>query len=134
MALEAIMMIEFEKWNSEQQNRRKEIIDLQELDEVTSAILIRDWERHDRVVFELSSAYSELSRYMPKVLNIGFEVARSRLLQSVTIAPETEPEVYGWALTLWQAIWKGTKIRVGELVSWRDKAVEIWKVRSSDIP
>lgn len=71
---------------------------------------------------------------MPKVLNIGFEVAKTRLFQSGSIAPKTEPEVYGWALTLWQAIWKGTKIRVGELVSWRDNAVKIWRVNSSDIP
>ena len=128
------MMIEFEKWNSRQHNQRKEIIDHQELDEVTVARLIRDWKRHDRVVFELCSSYSELSKEMSKVLNIGFEVARSRLLQSGSIAPETEPEVYGWALTLWQAIWKGTKIRVDELVSWRDNVVAYWWVGSLDTP
>ena len=53
MALEVIMKFEFEKWNSRQHNQRKEIIDHQEPDEVTVARLIRDWERHDRGVFEL---------------------------------------------------------------------------------
>lgn len=55
------MIFEFEKWNSRQHNQRKEIIDHQELDEVTTAGLIRDWERHDKVVFDLCSSYSELS-------------------------------------------------------------------------
>jgi hypothetical protein len=134
MTVDVITIMDFEKWNSSQQDHRKEIIKLQELDEDTTMRLIHDWERHDRVVFELCSSYPELSEYIPRVLNIGFEVARSRLFLSVNIVPETESQVYGWALTLWKAIWKGTRIRVGELVAWRDKAVEIWRISSSDVP
>ena len=128
------MIMDFEKWNSRQQDHRKDVVKLQELDDVSAMRLIHDWERHDRVVFELCSSFPELSEYIPRVLNIGFEVARSRLFQSATIVPETESQVYGWALTLWKAIWKGTKIRVGELVAWRDKAVEIWRKGSLDNP
>ena len=126
--------MDFEKWNTRQHDHRKEIIDLQELDEVSATRLILDWERHDRVVFELCSSYPELLEYIPRVLNIGFEVARSRLFLSGSINPESEPQVFGWALTLWKAIWKGTRIRVGGLVTWRDKAVEIWRKTSSDVP
>ena len=133
MAVEVIMSMDFEKWNIRQQDRRKDIINLQELDEISALRMIRDWERHDRTVFELCSSYPELSGYIPRVLNIGFEVARSRLFLSGSINPESEPEVFGWALTLWKAIWKGTRIRVGGLVTWRDKAVVIWGMSSSDI-
>ena len=128
------MSKDFEMWNSIQHDHRIAIINLQELDEISEMRLIHDWERHDRVVFELCSSYPGLSEYIPRVLNIGFEVARSRLFLSGSIVPETEPDVYGWALTLWKAIWKGTGIRVGELVAWRDKAVEIWRKGSLDNP
>ncbi len=134
MTLEVIMSKDFEKWNSRQQDRRKDIVNLQEVDEVSALRLIHDWERHDRIVFQLCSSYPELSEYIPRVLNVGFEVARSQLLLSGSIVPETKPEVYGWALTLWKAIWKGTGIRMGELVAWRDRVVEIWRKSSSDIP
>jgi hypothetical protein len=134
MTVEVIMIQDFEKWNSRQQDHRKDVIKLQELDDVSAMRLIHDWERHDRVVFELCTSYPVLSAYTPRVLNIGFEVGRSRLFLLGSIVPETEPQVYGWALTLWKAIWKGTRIRVGELVAWRDKAVEIWRKSSSDIP
>ncbi len=128
------MSKDFEKWNSRQQDRRKDLINLQELDEVSALRLFHDWERHDRVIFELCSSYPELSEYISRVLNIGFEVARSRLFLSGSIVPEAEPQVYGWALILWKAIWKGTGIRMGGLETWRDKAVEIWRKSSSDIP
>jgi hypothetical protein len=134
MTVEVIVSEAFEKWTLRQQDQRKEIIELQELDEVSAKRLINDWERHDRAVFELCSSYPELSEYIPRVLIIGFEVARSRLFLSGSINPENEPQVFGWALTLWKAIWKGTRIRVGELVAWRDKAVVIWGKSSSDIP
>jgi hypothetical protein len=134
MFVEVIVSEAFEKWTLRQQDQRKEIIELQELDEVSATRLIRDWERHDRAVFELCSSYPELSEYIPRVLNIGFEVARSRLFLSGGINPENEPQVFGWALTLWKAIWKGTKIRVGGLVTWRDRAVLIWGKSSSDMP
>jgi hypothetical protein len=134
MIVEVIMFKDFEEWNSRQQDRRKDITSLQELDEVSALRLFHDWERHDRVVFELCSSYPELSEYISRVLNIGFEVARSRLFLSGSIVPETEPQVFGWALILWKAIWKGTGIRMGGLEAWRDKAVEIWGKSSSDIP
>ena len=88
------MSKDFEKWNSRQQDRRKDIINLQELDEVSALRLFHDWERHDRVIFELCSSYPDLSESIPGVLNIGFEVARSRLILSGNIVPETEPQVY----------------------------------------
>ncbi|NIM94730.1 MAG: hypothetical protein GTO18_13600 [Anaerolineales bacterium] len=53
MTVEVIMIKDFEKWNSRQQDHRKDVVKLQELDDVSAMRLIHDWERHDRVVFEL---------------------------------------------------------------------------------
>jgi len=95
MTVEVIMSKDFEKWNSRLQDRRKDIIKLQELDEVSTLRLFHDWERHDRVVFELCSSYPELSEYYSRVLNIGFEVARSRLFLSEVSFPRPSLKCMG---------------------------------------
>jgi hypothetical protein len=61
------------------------------------------------------------------LLNIGFEWVRSQLFLAGSIVSESEPQVYVWALTLWKAIWIGTRIMLCAIVAWCNKAVEIWE-------
>ena len=68
----------YDEWNSGRRDRRQEIINLQEFDEISAIRLLNNWEIHDRVVYELCSSYPQLLEVLPRVLNIGFEVARNR--------------------------------------------------------